>query len=168
MPTTDESSHSAKNMLHPHHTEIWPPTPNDIISVHTLNCCDSFCTINWSKLLYGHFDPKTLLFHDAYLGFSCFHWLQAGRLRMTSWCLLYKNSNSVCTCHLLLVDQCLLFVKVRNMKSLLHFCRFLVNCNCDIENDYNLWKTNEQTFPTMYCLYRNIVNFPHTSQIHLC
>ena len=32
------------------------------------------------------------------------------------------------------------------------FCKFLVN-------------PNEQTFPTIYCRYRNIVNFSHTSWI---
>jgi len=31
-----------------------------------------------------------------------------------------------------------------------------------------LWKTNEQTFPTIYCPYGNIVNFSRMSRIHFC
>ena len=35
-------------------------------------------------------------------------------------------------------------------------------------NQLNFPKGNEQTFPTVYCPYINIVNFPHTSRIHFC
>jgi len=36
----------------------WPTIPDDIISIHILNCCDYFCMINWSELVYGHFGSR--------------------------------------------------------------------------------------------------------------
>jgi len=47
------------------HQFTWPTIPNDIIGAHTLNCCDYFCRINWSELVYGYFFPRTLQSHDT-------------------------------------------------------------------------------------------------------
>ena len=55
MPTANQSNHYATSKPHRHTTHH----PNDIISIHTLNYCDYFYrpTINWSEVVYGHFDP---------------------------------------------------------------------------------------------------------------
>jgi len=47
---------------------------------------------------------------------------------------------------------------------LLHFCIFLLNPNFDLEPMSQ--KANKMTLPAISCLYGNIVNFSHTSQIH--
>ena len=35
-------------------------------------------------------------------------------------------------------------------------------------NWLHFWNAIEQKFPTIYCLYGNVINFPHTSRIHFC
>jgi len=131
MSTVDEFSQSADGTLHPHHT--WPTTPNDTICVHTPNYCDYFCTINWSELVYGHFDTWTFP-----LGFSLCHWL-----RMTSWCLLSKKSNTMHTCRFLWVGLCR---QLATSKWLLHFCKFFLNPNFDLEPDCNIRKPMNSLF----------------------
>jgi len=52
------------------------------------------------------------------------------------------------------------------MKWLLHFLEISRKLQLRSRTKIFLRKANEQTFPTMYCPYGNIVNFPRTSRIH--
>jgi len=50
------------------------------------------------------------------------------------------------------------------VKSSLHFHKFLVNFNFDLETDYIFGKPmNRCVLDIVYCLYGNIVNFACTS-----
>jgi len=48
------------------------------------------------------------------------------------------------------------------VKSLLRFCKFLVNPNFDLQTNYIIRKPTNRRFPAIYCPYGNIINFSHT------